>query len=144
MFRRAPRVRNVFFTRGAGSHMQAWIDITVPELKCFLAICVYMGMNRKANRREYWDTRHGDMRVSGAMSRDRIEAIMAHLHVSDHEHEPKPMVGGVKNPDWTPLCKVDWLLKHLAAKFQRAYELGEWSVVDEMMIPCKNRVGIKQ
>lgn len=134
--------------KSKGSHMRKWTPLDVPELKIFLSLCMYMGLSRKGVTAEYWSKKFmkGDKDVQKIMSRDRFRDILSKLHVCDHTDVSKQrcLPDGSVNPNHDPLYKVRELIDHCSAMFRESYMPGQFTSIDEMMIPMKNRIGIKQ
>ncbi|MCL4143795.1 UNVERIFIED_CONTAM: hypothetical protein GTU68_064841, partial [Idotea baltica] len=61
-------------------------EITVEEMKCFVAILIISGYNKLPGKRYYWD-QEDDMRnesIYNALRRNRFETIMQFLHMADN------------------------------------------------------------
>lgn len=110
--------------------------ITHEEMKCFLAILVVSGYDKKPSRKSYWDTGE-DLRntaVYNAMRRDRFIQIMRFLHCSD-------------NNNLTPtdkMTKLRPLMNIIKKNFIEHYVPDQEIAYDESMIEYFGRHGCKQ
>ena len=67
-------------------HMKGWVDVDAEEIRKWLGLRIYFGLVPRNEMRTYWaDSTLGDAVVKRVMSRDRFDAIKAHLHYSDNE-----------------------------------------------------------
>ena len=65
--------------------MKGWVDVDATELRKWLGLRIYFGLVQRPELRTYWsETTLGDAVVKRIMSRDRFDAIKAHLHFSDN------------------------------------------------------------
>ena len=65
---------------------KAWFDVDVPEMRVFIAVLIFMGLDRRYSYRSYWST-HWMLGMPGfrsIMPRDRFFAILRFLHVCDN------------------------------------------------------------
>ena len=65
---------------------KAWFDVEVPEMRVFIALLIFMGLDRRYSYRSYWST-HWMLGMPGfrsIMPRDRFFAILRFLHISDN------------------------------------------------------------
>ena len=66
-------------------HMKAWKDTDETELRKYIGLRIYMGLVVRPSFRHYWsDDSDGDSLVKRIMTRDRFDALKAHLHFSDN------------------------------------------------------------
>nr|CAI5831567.1 unnamed protein product [Callosobruchus analis]CAI5839624.1 unnamed protein product [Callosobruchus analis] len=111
-------------------------NVTVEELRCFLAILVVSGYNILPGKRFYWDSgddMSNDM-VKEAMRRDRFVQIMRFMHCADNTRmDPKDKM-------W----KLRPIISKLQESFLKYYKLTEHMNYDESMIKYFGRHNCKQ
>jgi len=61
--------------------------ITVAEMRTFLGIWIYMGVNRMNSTRDYWSSETCVPNVANCMTYNRFQAIKSNLHVYDQTME---------------------------------------------------------
>lgn len=54
-----------------------WFDVSLKEIRCWLGICIMMGLKKLSNNRLYWDRRNffGCPLIKATMCRARLEKI---------------------------------------------------------------------
>ncbi|KAK9727485.1 Transposase IS4 [Popillia japonica] len=110
-------------------------NISSQELKCFLGVLIISGYIQLPRRRMFWEREkdtHNDL-VASAISRDRFEFLMIHLHLTDNTID--------KNDRF---AKMRPLFTHLNKIFLKFATLQESHSVDEAMVPYYGRHGCKQ
>jgi hypothetical protein len=114
-----------------------WVPITIPELKAFLAIHMYMGMKQQSNVQSYW-AKEGSIfhyhTISNIMSRDRFRALRRCLHITDpslYKHIHKG------DPGYDKLRQVRWLVDKIRNACMKEWQLGKFLTIDEMMVRYK-------
>ena len=130
----------------AGSHKSyaqldgSWQEVTPDEIKkiaLFGPICLYFGLIRVGQSVEwYWSTAtllHG-LWARTFMTRNRLKALMAMLHVVD----PGSEVEGDK------LRKINPLIDFFKNRYQEFYQPRQNVAVDEQMVKSRHRSGIRQ
>lgn len=95
----------------------SWKNLELDEFKCFLDICLLMGLKKLPNIRKYWasssDFFHCTV-ISSLMTRHRFESILSCLHLVDNDH-----VEAARGSDgFDPLIKSRWLLEKMTSNFQ--------------------------
>jgi hypothetical protein len=80
-----------------GGHTEGgakWYNLTVPELKAFIALSFYMGLKKQPNSKTYWmkvgSVFHCPI-ISNIMPRDRFQALRRCLHLTNrlaYVHDP--------------------------------------------------------
>ncbi|XP_031333570.1 piggyBac transposable element-derived protein 3-like [Photinus pyralis] len=111
-------------------------EITISEIKKFFGILLLSGYNHVSRRRMYWETvsdTHNKL-VSSALSRDRFEFILSHLHCCDNNILDKK----------DKYAKVRPLFNQLNDKFLEFVPHSENHSVDESMVPYFGRHSCKQ
>lgn len=112
-----------------------WYDTSRDEMLTFIGVVLWMGLDRKPKLRNYWCKNEMYSSVlSKTISRNRFEAILSFLHVSNNE---------TALPD-DRLAKINPLVRALTVKFQNAINPGENICIDESMVPFRGRVHFRQ
>ena len=115
-----------------------WKDVTVNEMKRFLAIYFLTGIIKKPELSQYWRPNpllktpiFGEM-----MSRNRFQTILEFLHFSDNSnYDPN-------EPNRDRLFKVRPIVENLVQKFKTAYMPSQNVSIDEVL--WKGRLQFKQ
>uniref|UniRef100_A0A1B6MQT6 PiggyBac transposable element-derived protein domain-containing protein n=1 Tax=Graphocephala atropunctata TaxID=36148 RepID=A0A1B6MQT6_9HEMI len=103
----------------------------------FLGIVLWMGLDKKPKLRNYWSKKNiYSSSLSKCMSRNRFEAILTYLHVSNNEIVP--------TDSNDRLIKIRPLISALNVKFQEAMNPFEDICIDETMVPFRGRVKFRQ
>ena len=69
---------------------RTWIDTTIGELHAYLAILIYMGINKQNQIQDYWCTRQNVPShpvIYESMSLNQFQQLQRHMHISDPERE---------------------------------------------------------
>ncbi|XP_069107421.1 piggyBac transposable element-derived protein 4-like, partial [Argopecten irradians] len=111
-----------------------WKEVTIPEMRAFLGLCMAMGVTRKPSVKLYWCTDpYSETPLFGkTMTRDRFSQIMRYLHFADNDLETER-----GSPTYDPLFKIKGLVSHLNEKFVQEYVPRRRVTVDECMVPFK-------
>lgn len=112
--------------------------LTVPELKCFFGICLYMGVCQLPERKMYWEKDIFRCKfVPAVMGCKRFLAISYNLHWLDASGMTAEERAAENKKDgfWT----VETFLSALVANFRHYYSCGVFLSVDEMCIFFKGR-----
>jgi hypothetical protein len=103
-----------------------WETLTVPGLKAFLAIHMYMSMKRQPNYKSYWEKEgiffHCPI-ISNIMTRERFIQLQRCLHITNpntYEHIPKG------DPLYDKLRQVRWLVEEIRNACMRVLGSGPW------------------
>ena len=119
-----------------------WEDLTVPELKAFFGIIIYMGIVKKPATRDYWAQGliEGELPiVTETFPRNRFLAILWNLHFNDNASaEPRG------SPGYDKLHKIRPIISRLQQKFLSLYNPHRENSVDEAMVGFKGRSSLKQ
>lgn len=110
--------------------------ITSNEIRKFFGILLLSGYNHVSRRRMYWETvedTHNNL-VANAISRDRFEFILSHLHCCDNSDLDKS----------DKYAKVRQIFEKLNEKFLEYAPHSENHSVDESMIPYFGKHSCKQ
>ena len=120
---------------------KAWFDVDVAEMKVFIALLIFMGLDRRYSYRSYWST-HWMLGMPGfrsVMPRDRFFAILRFLHICDNlTAVPRGQPGHDR------AFKIRPMITSLVTAWQAAYKIGKSVSVDECMVPFKGRVSMLQ
>jgi len=113
------------------SRIGKWTEVTVDEMKVFVALVILMGIIKKNCLEDYWST---DETISTSffgkmMSKDRFLLILSNLHLVDNEEN-------THNDD---LYKVRPFLRMIQENFMK-YEPERDLSFDEVVCPFKGRV----
>nr|CAH7724502.1 unnamed protein product [Callosobruchus chinensis] len=110
--------------------------VNVTEIKCFFAILILSGYSSVLRRRMYWENSKDshNILVSEAMSRDKFEYIMTHIHFSDN----------LNLDESDKFAKLRPIFDHLNKCFLKYASPEEYHSVDEAMVPYNGRHGCKQ
>lgn len=129
------------------ARLNSWVDMTLGELKVFVAHLIIMGLVRKPDIEMYW---------SGAaftktpffgvyLSRDRFQNILSNLHICDDTENPAPgqtSDNGRKKHD--PLAKIRSFIDMMDRNFLQVYKPLQDISIDEGSMPWKGRLKFKQ
>ncbi|KAG7236450.1 hypothetical protein INR49_000928 [Caranx melampygus] len=114
------------------------LALTSEEFKTFLGINMVMSYVRYPRSRMYWSSETGlhlEL-IADAMPVNRCEQILSYMHfVDNYSLDPE-------NAD--RFVKIRPVLDALKETFRSALDPEEFQSVDEMMIPYKGRLSIKQ
>ena len=102
----------------------------------FLAICLHMGIERRAHLKEYWSTRvvYSKSLCAQYISRARFVEILNSLHFANNEAADKA----------NRLYKVSNIIELLNESFSDAYSPGKNICIDESVVPFRGRVLFRQ
>lgn len=106
------------------------------EIKAFIGVLILSGYMPIPRRRMFWEKEqdsHNDL-VANAISRDRFNFIMKHLHFRDNN--------SIDRTD--KFSKIRPVFQHLNLKFMEFGRLQEIHSIDESMVPYFGRHGAKQ
>jgi hypothetical protein len=110
-----------------------WKDVDLYEMRIFIALLIYMSIDRNSNIESYWFknslTIHKPMEH---MTFFRFEQIKRYFHVS-----PPPSQTNQLKSQW--YMKLSPLFQKLRYQFQAYAILGQNVSFDEMMVPCTGR-----
>lgn len=118
------------------SRLLQWTETSVAEMKKFLGLMIWMGLNKKPSIRDYWSTNilYRNSVANQIMSRNRYELLLRFWHFSDNRRQ---IVGN-------KLHKIAPLLEKLVSNFKKYRVPGSMIVVDETMVPFRGRLGFRQ
>jgi hypothetical protein len=103
-----------------------WENLTVPGLKAFFAIHMYMGMKRQLNYKSYWE-KVGSLFhcqvISNIITRERFIQLCRCLYITNpgtYDHVPKG------DPYYDKLRQVRWLVAEICIACKRELSLGSF------------------
>lgn len=116
-------------------------EITLPEFKAFLGICIIMGINTLPKTADYWssDPFLGNEGIKRTMTKNRFEELSRFLHFNDSEQEPLRT-----DPNYDRLYKIRPVLEYFNSRMLEVYHPGQNISVDEAMIAFKGRLSFRQ
>ena len=129
----------------AKAYTRKWTPLAREEFFVFLAIVLFSGLVQVPERSDFWknDVPYGFRFPANVMSRDRWEAIMWSLHLSDpDEEEENERKRGTDSYD--RLFKIKPLYTDIIAACQSHYHPSQNIAIDERMVKSKARVHFKQ
>ncbi|XP_060878192.1 uncharacterized protein LOC132950676 [Metopolophium dirhodum] len=117
------------------SRLNAWKETNAAEIKRFLGIIMWMGLEHLPTIQNYW-AKKGiySSKISKYMKVKRFELLLRTFHVSNN-HECPP---------GDRLFKVQGLVDLLVSKYKRAYIPEESLCIDESVIPFIGRLSFRQ
>lgn len=108
--------------------LENWQDVTRDDLLTFIGLVLWMGLDKKPKLRNYWSKNSiYYSSLSKPMSRNRFEAILSCIHISNNETAQLT----------DHLAKLRLLVTELNSKFQNAMNPFEEICIDESMIPFR-------
>ena len=117
---------------------RAWRDTDEKELKTFLSIILYMGINKKPQRFMHWDdSKFQSPWVSNMMAKTRFEELLRIWHWTDTTQMTKEEYIAEKNRD--PFFTIKSFCDKLSSKFSHWYNLGQRICIDESCFAYKGR-----
>lgn len=117
------------------SRLNAWVDTNANEIHMFIALVMWMGLDRKPSLKDYW--RKNPLyvnNISKHMSRNRFELLLRMFYLANNEECPPNDC----------LHKIQSLIDILNSKFQRAMIPEENICIDETMIPFRGKLSFRQ
>ena len=119
------------------SRLHAWKDTNNAEIRKYIGIVIYMGLNPKPEIALYWSKSilYADPFVPNLMTRERFELLYRFLHFTDNT---------APHDDQDGLYKFTPLGDSIISRFQTVYKPGSEIVIDESMICFRGRLGIRQ
>ncbi|RUM31931.1 MAG: hypothetical protein DSY42_02035 [Aquifex sp.] len=136
--------RYVYFMRGGKvllpqSREHQWYDVTVPEMKFFLALVMLMGVVKKNNYRDYWSTDPVNQTpiFSKVMSVNRFSNILRALHFTDN-------LKAYANNTTEKMNKIRIVFDHLRGKFKDAFYPYKNVNIDESLMLWRGNISFHQ
>lgn len=122
------------------SRFLEWSDVSVSEMKAFLALHLSMGLVEKAEIEDYWGTFWLTQTpgFGNVMSRNRFEIILSFFHFVNNNDYVRP-----GEPGHDKLFKVRPIMDLIIPKFAAVYSPLKELSLDEMTIAFKGRSTLK-
>jgi len=123
------------------SRLNNWSDVTVSELRVFVAIILYQGTVQKAQLDMYW-TRSlllSTPYVKLMMSRDRFNLLLRCLHFVDNS-----TLQTFETPAERSFQKIKLFFDYIIGRFSSVYHPEKDIAVDESLMLWKGRLQMKQ
>lgn len=113
-----------------------WIPVTPGYILVWLSVLMARGADGRRQPEMYWSTRYGEgvAWIRNSLTRDAFVQIRRSLHFVDNSTLPKK-----GDPRWSPLQKIEPVLKLVQCQLGKAWILGQRCCVDESMIKYMGR-----
>ncbi|PNF32253.1 hypothetical protein B7P43_G17701 [Cryptotermes secundus] len=117
------------------SQVLKWTDVTVTELKGFIACLLNMGIKRQPTISSYWSVSPSlnNPWFRSMFSRNRFQLILKFFHLVDNKN-----LAGPGQPGYDPCAKFQPLIDHANALFRHHYVPHQQLSVDESLVGTKN------
>ncbi|XP_049306580.1 piggyBac transposable element-derived protein 1-like isoform X2 [Bactrocera dorsalis] len=114
------------------------LKCTVPEMKRFVGILLYLAVVKIPTYRMAWAANFKLAAVENALPRNRFEKIKQFFHLNDNSKQPQR-----GTPEYDKLYKVRPLLDAIKKEFNEISQ-EEFQSIDEQMIAYKGQHNLKQ
>lgn len=123
------------------SRVLKWTDVTVTELKGFIACLLNMGIKRQPTISSYWSVSPSlnNPWFRSMFSRNRFQLILKFFHLVDNKN-----LAGPGQPGYDPCAKFQPLIDHANALFRHHYVPHQQLSVDESLVGTKNHTQLMQ
>lgn len=123
------------------SRLKSWINVTLQEMKAFIAVILNMGIIRKPTIESYWSKSSSQSTpwFSNMLSRNRFEILLKFFHIVDKDTLPR-----LGEPNYDPCGRFQSLIDHCNRLFKQYYIPNEKLSVDESLVGTKKRIAITQ
>ena len=122
------------------SRFQKWKDVSVTEMKQFIARYLLTGIIRKLEVNQYWSTSPllKTPFFNNVMPCNRFQLIFEFFHFNDNSNY------NPQDPNRDCLFKIHRVLDYLMDKFKSVYTPDKHIAIDEELLLWKRRLGFKQ
>jgi hypothetical protein len=130
-----------FRNNPAARNRMNWVQVSLQEMKAFIAIVLNMGIIRKPSIRSYWYTSSSQKCdwFGKVLSRNRFQAILKFFHITNSTTLPPH-----GSPDYNPCGRFQPLIDHANRLFHHYYVPYQKLSVDESLVGTKKRVALTQ
>ncbi|XP_016372815.1 piggyBac transposable element-derived protein 4-like isoform X2 [Sinocyclocheilus rhinocerous] len=136
---------NAYGAMRRGGMKTPWENISIKDLKSFIALVIYMGMLKCFKLTDYW--KRSDLYSlpypARIMSGRKFFSMCAGLHLSgpkvDAENDKKR-----GTPEYDRLCKIKPLYQDIRDACRASFHPSQNISIDERMVASKARNGLKQ
>ena len=125
---------------GPHSLAKRWVDVTVEDMKLFIALTLLTGVIKKPAIHDYWSTDKilKTPVFNDVMPRNRYQSIQQFLHFADNS------CYDVTDPSRDRLYKVRPIVDVLVNRFKTVYIPTQHVSIDEELLLFKGRLAFKQ
>lgn len=118
------------------SRLQKWADVSVKEMKKFMALLINMGLIFKNNIEDYWSTSKSQSTpfFPATMSLKRFKGISSMLHLSSLPRVARGMVG------YDPWFEIRTFYDNMNKSFKKYFIPHQNLAIDESLIGMKNYI----
>ena len=119
----------------------AWCETTVAEMKAYIAINIFIGINDVPQLDHYWsaDDKVGCSFIQRIMAKSWFKKLNQYFHLNDNDTAVARGEAG-----YSPLHKIQPLISSVSTAFSRRYRPGRDLSIDEAMVAFKGRSHMKQ
>lgn len=123
------------------SRLRSWVNVTIEEMKGFIAVILNMGVIRKPTIESYWFTASSSSTpwFSKMFSRNRFEILLKFFHIVDKNTLPK-----LGDPNYDPCGRFQCLIDHCNRVFRTHFTPYEKLSIDESLVGTKKRISLTQ
>lgn len=144
MVKETNRAADQYMQRNAGrlaERYKKWKNVTIVEMKAFLACIINMGLNKKPTIRAYWSTKSSQVTpwFNKMFPLVRFEMLMKFFHLVNSEACPAP-----GHPDYDPCLRYQPLVDHANHVFRHHYTPHEQISIDESLVGTKCHTSLLQ
>jgi hypothetical protein len=111
--------------------------LTIPRLKAFLGISVFMGMKKQPNLKSYWHKPRSIFHypiISQAFTRERFMTIRNCLYITNPATYANVERGEV---GFDKIQQIRWLVDKIREAYKVVWSFSKYLAIDEMMIRYK-------
>ena len=122
------------------SRAKHWRNVTIDEMKQFIALYLLTGIVKKPEISQYWSTNpiNKSPYFNEVMPRNRFQRILEFLHFNDNSQYE------VNDSKRDKLFKIRPVVNYLVEKFKAVYTPEKTVSIDEELLLWKGRLGFKQ
>ena len=122
------------------SRFQKWKDVSVTEMKQFIALYLLTGIIRKLEVNQYWSTSPllKTPFFNNVMPCNRFQLLFEFFHFKDNSNY------NPQDANRDRLFKIRPVLDYLMDKFKNEYTPDKRIAIDEELLLWKGRLGFKQ